>query len=135
MSLYGISSYLDVIDRFLNRADDLADHIRQEMGKCSHLIAVVSEHTRASQWVPWEIGVATEKNYPLATYTAGKEPPPEFLKNWPYLRSKSDVDQYALATRKANSVYLAKRIALTETAARRDSTKDFFRILKAGLGQ
>jgi hypothetical protein len=98
-SHHGISSYLDVIDPYVNgSAESLADHIRTEMGKCTQLLAVVSHATLASQWVPWEVGVATEKNFPLATYTGTYTPPPEFLKKWPYLRSDTDLDAYARAS-------------------------------------
>src|SRR6478735_11948042 len=96
---HGIDSYLDVIDPYIGRpGEDLAAHIRAQMGRCTQLLAVVSESTKASQWVPWEIGVATEKDHPLATFSAGGALPPEFLRKWPYLRTDFDLDQYALAS-------------------------------------
>ena len=52
---HSIDSYLDVIDPYINRSgEDLAAHIQEEMGKCTQLLAVVSEATKASQWVPWK---------------------------------------------------------------------------------
>lgn len=86
---HSIDSYLDVIDPFMGRrGEDLAAHIQAEMSKCTQLLAVVSEATKNSQWVPWEIGVATEKSYPLATYLADYAAAPEFLRKWP-LSSRS----------------------------------------------
>src|SRR5690606_17196219 len=85
-SYHSIDSYLDVIDPYVDaRVEFLADHIRTEMGRCTQLLAVVSRATAASQWVPWEIGVATEKDFPLATYSVEGLAPPEFLRKWPYL--------------------------------------------------
>ncbi|NKJ71811.1 TIR domain-containing protein [Rhizobium leguminosarum bv. viciae] len=84
---HGIDCYLDVIDQDTRKGEDLADHLRAEIGKCTQLLAVVSEKTKTSSWVPWEIGVATEKNFPLATYTGDNALPPEFLRKWPYLRT------------------------------------------------
>ena len=131
-----IESYLDVIDPYINRrGEDLAARIRNEMGRCTQLLAVVSESTKASQWVPWEIGVATEKDYPLATFSAGHALPPEFLRKWPYLRSDADIDLYARTSKAAEQTFIRKRSIGLESAARMNSTSEFFTSLRAGLGQ
>lgn len=133
---HDIDSYLDVIDPYVGRpGEDLAAHIRGEMSRCTQLLAVVSDATNASQWVPWEIGVATEKDFPLATYAAGWAMPPEFLRKWPYLRSDADLDQYARASKGARRVLVEKRATFGDSAARATSTRDFFTTLRAGLGQ
>ena len=132
-----IESYLDVIDPYINsRGEDLASHIRSQMGRCTQLLAIVSDATKASQWVPWEIGVATEKDYPLATYSAGFASPPEFLRKWPYLRSDADIDLYARTSKAADQVFIRKRsTTFSDAAARTTSTGEFFAMLRAGLGQ
>lgn len=57
---HGLDCYLDLIDPYVNGSvERLADHIRNEMGRCTQLLAVVSPSTANSQWVPWEIGMAT----------------------------------------------------------------------------
>jgi hypothetical protein len=133
---HSIDSYLDVIDPFIgHRGEDLAAHIRTEMSKCTQLLAVVSEATKNSQWVPWEIGVATEKSYPLATFLAGNATAPEFLRKWPYLRSDLDVDRYAQASKSAQNVLIRKRATLNESGARAQATPDFFKTLRSSLGQ
>ncbi|WP_430250434.1 toll/interleukin-1 receptor domain-containing protein [Neorhizobium sp. DAR64860/K0K1] len=136
-NLHDIDSYLDVIDPYIGRpGEDLAAHIRAQMGKCTQLLAVVSEATKASQWVPWEIGVATEKDYPLATYAAGNALPPEFLRNWPYMRTDAHLDQYAMASKMARDTFVRKRSAsLSESVARGSSTSEFYSTLRRGLGQ
>lgn len=63
---HGIASYLDAIDPDVGKSgDSLADHVKDELGKCTQLLAVVSAATQKSWWVPWEIGMATEKDFPL----------------------------------------------------------------------
>jgi hypothetical protein len=131
-----IECYLDTIDANLHSgAELLAEYIRRELGKCTQLLAVVSSSTKESQWVPWEIGVATEKDFPLATYCGDSTQPPEFLRKWPYLRSLHDVDYYANASKSAERVLAINRSILKEDRARRLSTADFFRALRASLGQ
>ena len=92
----GHTPYLDVIDGNLAKSgDDLAHYIRMRLGECDSLIAVISEKTKDSWWVPWEIGVATEKDYPLSTYLTGYASPPEYLKKWPVLRTLTHLAEFA----------------------------------------
>ena len=88
--------YLDVIDAQLQKSGpDLADYIRAQLDQCTQLLAVISARTRASWWVPWEIGVATEKERFLASFVYGTATVPEFLLKWPYLRTSADLDKSA----------------------------------------
>ena len=136
LSTHGIQSYLDVIDPAVTISGDLlADHVKGELGKCTQLLAIVSEATRASWWVPWEIGIATEKDFPLATYAGGNIIVPEYLRKWPYLRSSADLDLYAKASKAAATDFESKRGFLVEAAARNRSTKEFYRVLRGSLGQ
>lgn len=133
---HGIDSYLDVIDPHIGKpGEDLAAHIQIEMGKCTQLLAVISPATQASQWVPWEIGVATEKDFPLATFSGGRVRPPEFLRKWPYLIDDVDLDRYARASKAAETSFARKRVTLNEGAARVRSTREFFVNLRSSLGQ
>lgn len=133
---HGIESYLDVIDPDVGSTGEaLADHVKAELGKCTQLLAVVSEATRTSWWVPWEIGIAAEKEFPLATFAAGGISIPEYLRKWPYLRSDTDLDRYAEASKSAARDLATKRSYLSESVARERSTKEFFRVLRSSLGQ
>ncbi|WP_349237190.1 TIR domain-containing protein [Bosea sp. ASV33] len=132
---HSIESYLDVIDPYLSKGEDLAAHIQAEMGKCTQLLAVVSENTRHSAWVPWEIGVATEKDFPLATYLDGSAWPPEFLEKWPYLRSPSDLDTYAQVSKATEQAFVRKRAFDSIEVARSRSTREFFTDIRRKLGQ
>lgn len=135
-TVHNIDSYLDVIDPYVGKdINILADHIRVEMGKCTQLLAVITPATAASQWVPWEVGVATEKEFPLATYSGGNSMPPEFLRSWPYLRSDADLDLYAAASKSADRSFVANRRVLTEAAAHTNSTRSFYTELRMALRQ
>lgn len=134
--VHRIASYLDVIDpEATDKGDTLADLIRARLGTCTQLLAVVSEATRASWWVPWEIGVASEKEYPLATFSGGGVKPPEYLQKWPYLRTDAELDLYATASKARSTEFAAMETYLNESVARERSTKQFYRTLRASLGQ
>ena len=83
-----VTTYVDVLDSHLNGdGDGLAEYLRNEIGKGTHLMAVISENTRYSWWVPFEIGIATEKRLPLSTLALGITPTslPSYLAKWPVL--------------------------------------------------
>lgn len=134
---HDIDCYLDVIDPKFDNGEDIAAHVRKELDKCTQLLAVVSDATKASWWVPWEIGVATEKDFPLATF-GGNVELPEYLKKWPYLKSTSDLDKYAEASKDASKRVLTANMesaSSRSTVFRGDATKHFYKTLRAKLGQ
>lgn len=136
-SNHDIDCYLDVIDPKLNNGEDIAAHVRNELDRCTQLLAVVSDATKGSWWVPWEIGVATEKDFPLATF-GGSIELPEYLKKWPYLRSISDLDKYAEASKDASKRVLTANMESASsgtTVFRGEATKYFYKTLRAKLGQ
>lgn len=131
-----IDVYLDVVDpNASTTGDDLGEYLRQQLSICTQLMAVVSAATKTSWWVPWEIGVATEKDYPIATFAGGYTTLPEYLRKWPYLQSMSDVDAYAEASKMAQREFKNRRTYQTDSLARRSSTKDFYRALRSSLRQ
>lgn len=135
-NIHNIDSYLDVIDPNASQEDDqLGEYLRMVLGKCTQLMAVVSSSTKSSWWVPWEIGIATEKDYPIATYAGDSTTLPEYLRKWPYLTSMQHVDEYARLSRAAVTSLNSQRTYKSEGAARRSATQEFHRILKATLGQ
>lgn len=132
-----IECYLDLIDPNASRAgDQLGEYLRDVMGKCTQLMAVVSENTKGSWWVPWEIGIATEKDYPIATFAGDNATLPEYLRKWPYLKTQNDLDAYARASKAAmNQFNLRKSQFIAESAARHSGTQEFYRSLRTSLGQ
>jgi TIR domain len=135
-SVHKIDTYLDVIDPSIAQGTSLADHVRAQLGKCTQLLAVVSDATRNSWWVPWEIGIATEKDYPLATYAESVTVVPEYMRRWPYLQTNADLDLYAAASKAANQTFVTARSqVITESVARSRSTQQFFQLLRSSLHQ
>lgn len=135
--VHSIPSYLDVMDDSVRDGLRLAEHLRKTMRTCTHLLAVVSSATQKSWWVPWEIGVASERDLPLATYSTDGANLPSFLRKWPYLINESHLDAYAAATKSS------ARVAVTESQTARKaedfavtaSTSAFYRELRQSIGQ
>ena len=87
--------YVDVFDPDVDGNDPLLErYLRGIIRRCDSLIAVVSQATRESWWVPLEIGVALDREKHIATYLAGRVDLPNYLWLWPVLRSDSDVAQW-----------------------------------------
>jgi hypothetical protein len=133
----GIDTYVDIFDAEAKDGPDLADYLRDKLKTCHGLMAVVTRNTTESWWVPWEIGVASERNMPLATYSSDSSQVPTYLKKWPYITRLDQVDEYA---KLAKSTVSIRKRALNESAsvtgaAERISGSDFNRALKKALGQ
>lgn len=133
----GLDVYLDTIDDNLYRdGPDLADYIRAQLDTCTQLLAVISRQTAASWWVPWEIGVASEKERFLASFVAGDATVPEYLQKWPYLRNQRDLDVYIQESKSAQRIvesYVQRGTG--RTAAQSTGFREFHRGLKRALGQ
>ena len=134
----GLEVYLDKIDDALVKdGPDLADHLLRQMSECQQLIAVVSSQTKDSWWVPWEIGVGSEKGFRMASYSESYVNLPSYLEKWPALHSDRDIDLYceyskrtetALNTRMRGVINEDRRVQV-----RKDEALDFHRGLKAAL--
>jgi hypothetical protein len=136
LKMRGLDVYLDVIDSQLAKSGpDLADYIRARLEECTQLLAVISAKTQTSWWVPWEIGVATEKERFLASYVSADATVPEFLQKWPYLRSEADLAAYVSESQKAESLVESRIQKGYRTAARADGFRSFHTSLKAALNQ
>lgn len=131
-----IECYLDLIDPEASKTGDkLGEYLRVQMGLCTQLLAVVSQNTKASWWVPWEIGISTEKDQPIATYAGDNTTLPEYLRKWPYLRSQAELDEYARVSKATEQSYIREKSFRTEASARHSSTQQFYRDLRTRLGQ
>lgn len=134
----GLDTYLDVIDDALAKdGPELAGHIRARMSSCTQLLAIVTRATQQSWWVPWEIGVATEKGHFLASYVAQQTELPSYLVKWPYLRTLADVDLYAQESKRAEGTLRksSRTRDHVDGAARASVARDFHHGLKSALRQ
>lgn len=83
-----INYYLDLLDDTITEnGKTLTDHIRANLEGCTDMIVIMSQNTRYSQWVPFEVGLATERDMPTATFLKEDVLLPEFLQYWPRLKN------------------------------------------------
>ncbi|WPZ22270.1 toll/interleukin-1 receptor domain-containing protein [Sulfitobacter faviae] len=134
----GLETYLDTIDDALVKdGPELADLLLARMSSCQQLIAVVSSQTKDSWWVPWEIGVGSEKGFRMASYSESYISLPSYLEKWPALHTDGHIDLYCQYS-KQTEVVVNRRIreALTEERrmqVRKSEALDFHKQLKAAI--
>lgn len=136
--LNGLETYVDTIDdALLKDGPDLAEHLLRRMGECEQLIAVVSTSTKGSWWVPWEIGVGSEKSFRMASFSETYVTLPSYLEKWPALHTDQHIDQYCQFSKQTEETLNQKiRHALSEdrrVQVRKSTALDFHKQLKAAL--
>ena len=101
MNQVGVDIYLDLYDIELKEAVSvendrkIVESIKRGIGISTHLLCLVSDKTRLSWWVPYEIGIAGEHNKDITTLKLkGVEEIPSFLKTERVLRSVQDFFDY-----------------------------------------
>jgi hypothetical protein len=94
-----IKTYLDVLDPESQTTDDITGVITRNITECTHLLAVVSEKTALSWWVPFEIGEATISNRRICSFRTGQAQLPEYLDKWPKLSTANDLNFFIDAYR------------------------------------
>ena len=94
----GYDAYMVAVDDKEFKEDrELATKLRDEISKCQRIIAVISDHTKLSWWVPWEIGVGYGKNYNMASYIEDHRDSldlPSYIEDWPILNDLEGVRKY-----------------------------------------
>ncbi len=128
----GIDYYLDIYDQDLQYAAEKNDpikithHIKEGIRLSSHMIVVISEKTKNSQWIPFEIGYGhasiVDKNYEnlkndqifnlafLTLKEISDEPIPDFLKIAFPIRGIKSLIEY-IEKIKPNEVELKKHFS------------------------
>lgn len=60
---------LDILDfTITGSGKELTDHIKQSLNACTDIIVVMSEATRYSQWVPFEVEMTAQNDMQTATF-------------------------------------------------------------------
>jgi len=134
----GLETYLDTIDDALvEDGPDLADILLERMKDCHQLIAVVSFQTRDSWWVPWEIGVGSEKGFRMASYSESYVPLPSYLEKWPALKNERHIDYYCQISKSVEEEVRRRQFSFSDKAlqesVRKSKATDFHRRLKAAI--
>lgn len=128
-----VGYYLDVLDFSISaNGKALTDHIKRNLNDCTDIIVVMSESTKYSQWVPFEVGMSAQNDMPTATYLQANVTLPDFLTYWPRLKQANDIRKYIAARNDVAREYSSKY--LYETAEiRRSQTARFYDVLKQRL--
>ena len=87
IDLYGLVPWVDVMDPSIEDGPELGNKIKDIITNSFSLLVVVSDVTKESWWVPFEIGIAFDQYCLLASYTLGLRQAdlPSFLKKQPRL--------------------------------------------------
>lgn len=131
-----IEAYLDLLDDDISEnGEKLTQHIRERLSNCSDVIVVLSEKTKTSWWVPFEIGMATEKDMPIANYLVSNIQLPEYLEYWPRLKNLADVHKYVEIRNKVSEQYFRSQNIFESSSmySYASQTQEFYRQLKRNL--
>ena len=99
----GVEYYLDLLDPSISgNGEELTKHLKDALKKCTDIIVVISEKTRYSWWVPFEVGMAARTDMPTVTFLQEEVDLPGFLEYWPRLKKLDDLDAYLRVRRKTH---------------------------------
>ena len=94
---HNIRCYLDHFDPEAKTTREITDLIVSRINICTHLMALVTDSTVGSWWVPFEIGVARQGERRITTFDSSTVTLPEYLTEWPVMVIDSDLDLFAEA--------------------------------------
>lgn len=131
---YDIDTYLDVLDSTITGdGKTLTDHIKRNLNSCSDLVVVMSEQTKASWWVPFEIGMSAQLDMPTATFLRTNISLPDYLSYWPRLRSIDDIKKYVLVRDRIHKNIRYDQKYFWQENQKEYETKAFYDALKREL--
>lgn len=130
-------TYLDILEPVVfNDGKALTEHIKNSLNSCTDILVVMSNKTKYSQWVPFEIGMAAQVDLPTVTYLAESVQLPDYLKFWPCLRELADIGKY-VSVRQSTALeiqwYYKGRYAVSAADKKAHETRTFYQNLKNAL--
>lgn len=129
-----VDYYLDLLDSSVTQSGrELTNHIRNNLNNCTDIIVVMSEVTKYSQWVPFEVGMSAQINMPTATFLKDYVSLPEFLQYWPRLKKPEDIKKYVSARNDVEQEYDIYRSVYEGAAYQTQKTERFYEVLKQRL--
>ena len=128
----GLTAWVDF--DYLAPHDDgpgMASKIKRVIGRSYCLLAIVTNATNASWWVPFEIGVASEKDRFLSTYGNPRLRLPSFLSAWPRVKDQTELRSWCadIAQMKAKYVPTTGRGIVEMAATQRSDYTSAMRAL------
>ena len=129
-----VDYYLDLLDPSVTQSGrELTNHIRNNLNNCTDIIVVMSEITRYSQWVPFEVGMAAQIDMPMATFLKDYVSLPDFLQYWPRLKKPADIQKYVSVRNDVDQEYRAYRSIYETATYQKRKTERFYDVLKQRL--
>ena len=129
-----IDYYLDVLDPLVTKSGKmLTEHIRKNINTCTDIIVVMSDITRYSQWVPFEVGMAAQIDLPTATFLKDSVLLPDFLQYWPRLKKPADIRKYVSVRESVDQEYRRYRSVFENSIYQKSKTERFYELLKQQL--
>ena len=127
-----IDCYLDTLDptpqQLAGRA--VSKYLHRQLQACTHLLVIFTKNTDGSMWVPFEIGISTERDIGIAIdLTTSIRDLPEYLLEWPVLENDASHQAFLEQLRRAYTVR-----DTTKSQGRRYSDQ-FHESLKRAIGQ
>lgn len=135
-----VDAYLDILDDLHNITDSehLTEHLKRILSQSTDILVVMTENTYKSWWVPFEIGMAAQKDLRTVTYLQADIDLPEYLDYWPRLKKIDDIKKYIEAhDYRWNEERIIKSIGMESSnfSNNRYTTEDFYNTLKGYLNQ
>lgn len=101
--------YLDEYDIHIKNSSDRGSLINNEIKKSTDLLVIVTENTKKSWWVPFEIGLSTAANNRIVTIVHDGAPElPSFLRKWPVIDTSEKYQMYLSELKKHNHKLLVE---------------------------
>ena len=112
MDVVGVHIYLDVMDESLQKATQvendrlIVESVKKGLMYSTHLLCLISDKTRLSWWVPYEIGIADNENLNISTLKLNTtDDIPSFLKIHPYFYRSEDFIKYAISYTRYGTIF------------------------------
>ena len=121
---FGLTAWVDS-DNLAAKNDGpgMASKIQGAIIRSYCLLAVVTNATNASWWVPFEIGIAWDRNKYLSTYGDPRVPLPSFLAAWPHVKDREMLRSWCEEMKSKKATYRPTfHRAYVEVASQQRST-------------
>lgn len=130
----GADAYLDLLDaNLLFEGEKLTQHIKDRLNECTDLMAVVSNDTQSSWWVPFEIGMAAQQDFPIVSYLKDGVTLPDYLSYWPKLKSLYDISKYVETKEYVSRQIRSETLSKSHYTTKGTPTSRFYQELKSRL--
>lgn len=92
--LAGLGTYIDNNDPSLqgpNSRKEVAQSINRGLEASTHMIAIISQFSRNSDWVPFEIGIAQQRGLPISAVVQNGVRQPEYIDSLVVLKTTDEL--------------------------------------------